>query len=372
MATSRRLVGISPPPPGKMANFENPETQAGSNIALHTVMLFFVTFAIADFCVFGFCLLICYAALLLASGHYFLGHHLWEVTLPNYVYGRKLQSYAEFVYLVVSATIKTSCLLFYRRIFGPSLLMTRVIYGSIAFITVVYLELLNVSIMFCTPVNKRWDAQIAGACMPSGGLAYASGAFNVATDIFVVLLPLPALWQLNMRLGKKIRIMAVFGLGIMQVWLMYPSSGEVDVCGTSVVALSITRLAKTPMVFHSKDASWDISNFAIYTILELDIGMICSCLLAFPAFIDRYGPGLMSRLRSYSNLLKSSTREASSTKLQRDSNDENRKTSVVSSKDKANLADEAGPLNMHTTFPEAGKPSYQSSYRGKLEHLEMV
>lgn len=102
--------------------------------------------------------------------------------------------------------------------------MTRIIYGGIAFIAVVYFELLNVSIMFCTPVNKRWDAQIAGACLPSGGLAYASGAFNVATDIFVVCLPLPALWQLNMKMSKKIRIMAVFGLGIMQVWLRCPSS----------------------------------------------------------------------------------------------------------------------------------------------------
>lgn len=29
-----------------MANFENPETQAASNIALHTVMLFFVTLCV--------------------------------------------------------------------------------------------------------------------------------------------------------------------------------------------------------------------------------------------------------------------------------------------------------------------------------------
>ncbi|KAI4284885.1 MAG: hypothetical protein L6R38_001094 [Xanthoria sp. 2 TBL-2021] len=116
------------------------------------------------------------------------------------------------------------------------------------------------------------------------------------------------------------------------------------------------------------------TRFFITRQLGLDdyIGMICSCLLAFPAFIDRYGPGLISRFRSYSNLLKSSTRGASSTKLQRDSNDENRKTSVVSAKDQANLTEEAGSINMHTTFPEAGKPSYQSSYRGKLEHMDIV
>ena len=36
--------------------------------------------------------------------------------------------------------------------------------------------------------------------------------------------------------------------------------------------------------------------------------MICSCLLAFPAFIDRYGPTLISRVRSYSNLRRSTDR----------------------------------------------------------------
>ena len=46
MASSGELVGVSPPPPGLVANFVNPETQTGSNIALYTVLLFFVTLCV--------------------------------------------------------------------------------------------------------------------------------------------------------------------------------------------------------------------------------------------------------------------------------------------------------------------------------------
>lgn len=42
-----------------------------------------------------------------------------------------------------------------------------------------------------------------------------------------------------------------------------------------------------------------------FRILELYIGLICACFLAFPAFIDRFGPRFMSRLKSYPHLWRS-------------------------------------------------------------------
>lgn len=41
------MIGLAPAPPGQVANFVNPVTQTGSNIALHTVMLFFITLCVA-------------------------------------------------------------------------------------------------------------------------------------------------------------------------------------------------------------------------------------------------------------------------------------------------------------------------------------
>ena len=95
--------------------------------------------------------------------------------------------------------------------------MRRIIYGSLFFLSMAYTALLVVSNLDCLPTAKRWDPTVEGYCLPGGSTAYSSGAFNVASDIFVVCLPLPAIWSLNMRRSKKLRIMFVFSLGIMYV-----------------------------------------------------------------------------------------------------------------------------------------------------------
>ena len=56
--------------------------------------------------------------------------------------------------------------------------------------------------------------------------------------------------------------------------------------------------------------------YVMYSILEIDIGMVCANLLAFPAFLDHHGPGIMRRLKSYSILRRSSGREESTVSLQ--------------------------------------------------------
>lgn len=43
------------------------------------------------------------------------------------------------------------------------------------------------------------------------------------------------------------------------------------------------------------------------SVLEVNVGLICACSLAFPAFIDRYKGPLASRLRSYMSLIRTTT-----------------------------------------------------------------
>ena len=63
---------------------------------------------------------------------------------------------------------------------------------------------------------------MTGSCLPSGVTAYMSGAINVLTDAFVVLLPLRAILKMNMVRSQKFRALAVFGLGFM--YAMRPHS----------------------------------------------------------------------------------------------------------------------------------------------------
>ncbi|KAI4267283.1 MAG: hypothetical protein L6R38_008320 [Xanthoria sp. 2 TBL-2021] len=43
------------------------------------------------------------------------------------------------------------------------------------------------------------------------------------------------------------------------------------------------------------------------SVLEVNVGLICACSLAFPAFIDRYKGPLATRLRSYMSFMRTTT-----------------------------------------------------------------
>ena len=102
--------------------------------------------------------------------------------------------------------------------------------------------------------------------------------------------------------------------------------------------------------------------------LELDIGLICACLLAFPAFIDRYGPGLMKRLASYSIRRRSTTRKISASSKEGSSSGNGRIFKHCSSDEYAKLAEGTSGTMMHDITPEIADHSCHSNHRAKLEY----
>jgi hypothetical protein len=103
----------------------------------------------------------------------------------------------------------------YRRIFGPQTTVNYIINGGMVFNIIAYTALFFTSLLTCMPLERRLNPFANGNCLPSGVTAYMSGAINVLTDAFVVLLPVPVIWKLNMPLSRKIRALAIFSLGIM-------------------------------------------------------------------------------------------------------------------------------------------------------------
>ena len=95
----------------------------------------------------------------------------------------------------------------------------------------------------------------------------------------------------------------------------------------------------------------------------MDIGLICACLLAFPAFIDRYGPCFMYRLRSYTIFRRTATREISASTEQAGTSG-NVKNLRYGSNEYAKLAGGTSVVMMHDIGPETIDRSYHSSHRG--------
>lgn len=70
-------------------------------------------------------------------------------------------------------------------------------------------------IFICIPVQKNYNPKLPGHCLPSRVGGSVTAIFNVITDLYILILPLPFVWSLHMKLGPKLRLTALFGLGIL-------------------------------------------------------------------------------------------------------------------------------------------------------------
>ncbi|KAK2849620.1 hypothetical protein FQN49_005575 [Arthroderma sp. PD_2] len=296
MAT--QWLGAIPPPPGVTPNIIDPPSQMNGNIALHTVCLTLATSAVAMriytrtfvtrtkmgvddyFCLASFVLTVAFSALMIKSYTLGIGRHLWD-TPPLWVTDAlKYFTFAQYVYLILTATIKLTFLFFYRRVFSPQTLSNILITFGIVFVTVAHVAILFATVFSCNPVARAWDATRPGHCINPTILPYLSGGLSSATDLYVLILPIYPVWNLNMNIRRKIKLLGVFGLGIF------------------AVAASLIRLGETPVLQSSPDATWNISRLAVWAVIEANIGILCGCLLLLPAFLDRHWPkGLTSSVK---------------------------------------------------------------------------
>ena len=71
-----------------------------------------------------------------------------------------------------------------------------------------------VKIWECVPRAKIFDPSIPGSCIDTPRLLNISGFFNTATDVIIVLLPVKAVWNMNMSFRKKVYVVLVFTFGL--------------------------------------------------------------------------------------------------------------------------------------------------------------
>lgn len=92
-------------------------------------------------------------------------------------------------------------------------------YGAWATIVscfVFYSVLMFWTMFYCTPRHAIWNKFTPhSTCHDVNTIIIAQGAFNMGSDIVVLLLPTSGLWQLNVPLGRKIAVTALFATGLL-------------------------------------------------------------------------------------------------------------------------------------------------------------
>ncbi|CZS92081.1 related to integral membrane protein [Rhynchosporium graminicola] len=196
--------------------------------------------------------------LIMLSCHYGFGQHIKNLT----PYNRKmtLQTFwiAQGFYKLTSNLTKASIILLYLRIFVQK--PFRIACNMMLAIILAYMAATWFATIFqCNPIPRAWNKTIPGTCIDLTKNWYANAGFSIATDLIILVLPMPLLWQSRLPLNQKAALMGVFALGAF------------------VVVTSIFRMQTLDFSTKTPDITYDILS-SLWTMVEPNVAIICACL----------------------------------------------------------------------------------------------
>ena len=145
------------------------------------------------------------------------------------------------------------------------------------------------AVFYCKPVKALWDHQTERKCINFDEVLVVLSSLNIGTDILILCLPVPQLWKLIMSKRQKCNLIGIFFLG--GLFVSTPSSGRRLLIVFSVCLASVIRV---PYIAHMSlvDASWSDVNGGIWTVVELNLGIVSACLPTLrPLFLHVFHGG---------------------------------------------------------------------------------
>lgn len=145
--------------------------------------------------------------------------HQWDVRvkdMPDILFPMWLSN---IFYIIAVLTIKAAILLEWVRIFVPYGVRNRffwLCHAVLGMNTIFYIVVLFVMIFPCIPVEKAWNPMYAGGycTINTQAVNIASAVLNLASDIFILILPQRIIWGLKMSAKTKRGVSVIFAIGI--------------------------------------------------------------------------------------------------------------------------------------------------------------
>ncbi|OAA37852.1 hypothetical protein NOR_06929 [Metarhizium rileyi] len=208
-----------------------------------------------------------------------LGKDVW--TLPVDKLTRFVMYFyvMEVLYLAEMSIIKLSLSLFYLYFF-PGKTIRRLLMGTAIFNVLFVFTFVTTGIFQCSPVSRYWtqyvDRNASGYCININSFALIHGAFNIAIDVWMIVLSLSQIQRLELHWKKRVGVTFMFLLG------------------TFVTVVSILRLQSLVNFANSTNPTWDNWIVGWWSTIEVNVGMICTCLPTVRLILVRMAPRIFS------------------------------------------------------------------------------
>jgi hypothetical protein len=144
-----------------------------------------------------------------------IGYHVWdaEFELERWKSSQKMQLANQLLYNPVLTFTKASLLLFYLRL-SPSNSFHLWIWVTMWFTIGLGISTFVADLFQCTPVAFFWDPTIIGGkCVKQFLFYFITACISAATDLWILVMPMPIFWGLQISLKKRIILISLFALG---------------------------------------------------------------------------------------------------------------------------------------------------------------
>ncbi|KAL4974400.1 hypothetical protein BDW66DRAFT_161313 [Aspergillus desertorum] len=204
-----------------------------------------------------------------------MGMHLVDIPAPILLQQMKAFWISIPFYNAALLCAKASILMQYFRVF-PSKRMRHTCWTMIGILATYGTWAVLSGFLNCIPVARFWDPTIPGSCLSSKGLWFSNASMHIATDLAILIIPIPALSKLELPRKQRIALISIFAVGGF-------------VCITS-----ICRLISLKKIADSSDPTYDNVGAATWSAVECNVGIICACLPTLRPLISRMIPQLLS------------------------------------------------------------------------------
>ena len=150
------------------------------------------------------------------------------------------------------------------------------LYSLMGLIISYYVAVWLVTVFECTPVQKAWEKTIPGTCIDTATFFFVNAAFNIATDVAIMLLPIPVIKSLHLPIRQRVVLSFVFAVGM------------------AATATSTVRIFTLNVNIQSVDPTWEIGQSSLWSAAEMNTAIICACLPVLKAPLQAVFPRLFS------------------------------------------------------------------------------
>ena len=149
-----------------------------------------------------------------------IGRDAWTLTYSQLTNFGMFFYIMELNYILEVGLLKIAMLFFYIRIF-PSQRVKRLLWATVAFVSLYTLSFLFAAAFQCQPVSHfwlKWDGTHPGKCVDINAIAWSNAAISISLDIWMLAIPMWQLRSLKLDWRKKIGVALMFGVGALYVY----------------------------------------------------------------------------------------------------------------------------------------------------------